>query len=124
MEPRSATGGFEAGASEPGEDRVATDGDVTTGMVGLDAERDRALAGVMFQLAQRRQPRHERRSRLDAFVVGHRDFDGDFEGQLTGLDGDAQPLLSPFELQPEVPDVPREYPNQDMCCNTGQTICS
>ena len=64
MEPRSATGGFEAGASEPGEDRVATDGDVTTGMVGLDAERDRALAGVMFQLAQRRQPRHERRRRV------------------------------------------------------------
>ena len=45
---RVATGGFEADVSDTGEDRVATDGDMTTGMVGLDAEWDRALAGIMF----------------------------------------------------------------------------
>ena len=34
--------------SKPGEDRVATDGDVTTGRVGLNAKWDHALAGTMF----------------------------------------------------------------------------
>ena len=33
MEPKPATGGFEAGVSEPGEDRVTTDGDVTSSRV-------------------------------------------------------------------------------------------
>ena len=33
MEPRPASGGFEAGVSEPGQDRVATDGDVTSSPV-------------------------------------------------------------------------------------------
>ena len=40
---RVATGGFEAE-----EDDVTMDGDVTTGMVGFDAEWERGLAGVML----------------------------------------------------------------------------
>ena len=40
---RVATGGFEAV-----EDGVTLDGDVTTGLVGFDAEWERALAGIMF----------------------------------------------------------------------------
>ena len=40
---RVATGGFEAEA-----DGVTMDGDVTTGLVGFDAEWERALAGIMF----------------------------------------------------------------------------
>ena len=40
---RVATGAFEAV-----EDGVTMDGDVTTGLVGFDAEWERALAGVMF----------------------------------------------------------------------------
>ena len=45
---RVAAGGLKADVSKPGENRVATDGDVTTGMVGLDVEWDHALAGIMF----------------------------------------------------------------------------
>ena len=40
---RVATGGFEAV-----EDGVTMDGDVTTGLIGFDAEWERALAGVML----------------------------------------------------------------------------
>ena len=40
---RVATGGFEAE-----EDDVTMDGDVTTGLVGFDAEWERALAGIML----------------------------------------------------------------------------
>ena len=40
---RVSTGGFEAE-----EDDVTMDGDVTTGLVGFDAEWERALAGIMF----------------------------------------------------------------------------
>ena len=40
---RVATGGFEAE-----EDGVTMDGDVTTGLIGFDAEWERALAGVML----------------------------------------------------------------------------
>ena len=40
---RVATGGFEAV-----EDGVSMDGDVTTGLIGFDAEWERALAGVML----------------------------------------------------------------------------
>ena len=40
---RVSTGGFEAV-----EDGVTMDGDVTTGLVGFDAEWERALAGIMF----------------------------------------------------------------------------
>ena len=43
-----AIGGLEADVSKPDEDRVATDGDVTIGMIGLDVEWDHALSGIMF----------------------------------------------------------------------------
>ena len=44
---RVATGGFEAE-----EDGVTMNGDVTTGLVGFDAEWERALAGVMFSQSE------------------------------------------------------------------------
>ena len=44
---RVATGGFEAE-----EDDVTMDGDVTTGLIGFDAEWERALAGVMFSQSE------------------------------------------------------------------------
>ena len=44
---RVATGGFDAEV-----DDVAMDGDVTTGLVGFDAEWERALAGIMFSQSE------------------------------------------------------------------------
>ena len=42
-----ATGGFETE-----EDGVTMDGNVTTGLVGFDAEWERALAGVMLSVSE------------------------------------------------------------------------
>ena len=65
---RVATGGFEAE-----EDDVTMDGDVTTGMVGFDAEWERLLAGVMLSQSEGEgslssldaKPRQRRRNRRE-----------------------------------------------------------
>ena len=67
---RVATGGFEAEA-----DGVTMDGDVTTGLVGFDAEWERALAGIMFS-----QSSGDGTYRLDAG-----DDAGTVESSLTGV---------------------------------------
>ena len=69
---RVATTGFEATV-----DDVAMDGDVTTGLVGFDAEWERALAGVMFS-----QSEGDGAYRLDA-ALG--DESGTVESSLTGV---------------------------------------
>ena len=45
---RVARGGFSAEVEEPGRERLALDGEVTTGFVGLDAEWERLIAGVLL----------------------------------------------------------------------------
>ena len=67
-----ATGGFEAE-----EDDVAMDGDVTTGLVGFDAEWERALAGVMLS-----QSSGDGSYRLDPELG---DDAGTVESSLTGV---------------------------------------
>ena len=69
---RVATGGFEAE-----EDDVAMDGDVTTGLVGFDAEWERALAGVMLS-----QSSGDGSYRLDP---AKGDDAGTVESSLTGV---------------------------------------
>ena len=69
---RVATGGFEAE-----EDSVTMDGDVTTGLVGFDAEWERALAGVMFS-----QSKGDGSYRLDP---AHGNDAGTVESSLTGV---------------------------------------
>ena len=69
---RVATGGFEAE-----EDSVTMDGDVTTGLVGFDAEWERALAGIMFS-----QSTGEGSYRLDP---AKGDDAGTVESSLTGI---------------------------------------
>ena len=69
---RVSTGGFEAV-----EDDVTMDGDVTTGLVGFDAEWERALAGVMLS-----QSEGEGSYRLDP---AKGDDAGTVESSLTGV---------------------------------------
>ena len=69
---RVATGGFEAE-----EDSVTMDGDVTTGLVGFDAEWKRALAGIMFS-----QSKGDGSYRLDP---EHGNDVGTVESSLTGV---------------------------------------
>ena len=69
---RVATGGFETE-----EDHVTMDGAVTTGLVGFDAEWERALAGVMFS-----QSKGEGSYRLDP---AKGDDAGTVENSLTGV---------------------------------------
>ena len=69
---RVATGGFEAE-----EDDVTMDGDVTTGLVGFDAEWERALAGIMFS-----QSTGDGSYRLDP---AKGDDAGTVESSLTGV---------------------------------------
>ena len=69
---RVSTGGFEAE-----EDDVTMDGDVTTGLVGFDAEWERALAGVMLS-----QSSGEGSYRLDP---AKGDDAGTVESSLTGV---------------------------------------
>ena len=69
---RVATGGFEAE-----EDDVTMDGDVTTGLIGFDAEWERALAGVMFS-----QSEGEGSYRLDP-ALGY--DDGTVQSTLSGV---------------------------------------
>ena len=69
---RVATGGFEAV-----EDGVTMDGDVTTGLVGFDAEWERALAGIMFS-----QSSGDGSYRLDP---AKGDDAGTVESSLTGI---------------------------------------
>ena len=69
---RVATGGFEAEA-----DNVTMDGDVTTGLIGFDAEWERALAGVMLS-----QSKGEGSYRLDP---EHGNDAGTVESSLTGV---------------------------------------
>ena len=69
---RVATGGFEAE-----EDGVTMDGDVTTGLVGFDAEWERALAGVMLS-----QSSGDGSYRLDP---AKGDDAGTVESSLTGV---------------------------------------
>ena len=69
---RVATGAFEAV-----EDGVTMDGDVTTGLVGFDAEWERALAGVMFS-----QSAGDGSYRLDP---AKGDDAGTVESSLTGV---------------------------------------
>ena len=69
---RVATGGFEAE-----EDDVTMDGDVTTGLVGFDAEWERALAGVMLS-----QSSGDGSYRLDP---AKGDDAGTVESSLTGV---------------------------------------
>ena len=69
---RVATAGFEAE-----EDSVTMDGDVTTGLVGFDAEWERALAGIMFS-----QSKGEGSYRLDP---AHGNDAGTVESSLTGV---------------------------------------
>ena len=69
---RVTTGGFEADV-----DDVAMDGDVTTGMVGFDAEWERGLAGVMLS-----QSTGEGSYRLDP---AQGDDAGTVKSDLTGL---------------------------------------
>ena len=69
---RVTTGGFEAE-----EDSVTMDGDVTTGLVGFDAEWERALAGVMLS-----QSEGEGSYRLDP---AKGDDAGTVESSLTGV---------------------------------------
>ena len=69
---RVATGGFEAE-----EDDVAMDGDVTTGLVGFDAEWEQALAGIMFS-----QSSGDGSYRLDP---AKGDDAGTVESSLTGV---------------------------------------
>ena len=69
---RVATGGFEAEV-----DDVKLDGDVTTGMVGFDAEWERALAGIMFS-----QSSGDGAYRLDP---AKGDDAGTVESSLTGV---------------------------------------
>ena len=69
---RVATGGFEAEA-----DNVTMDGDVTTGLIGFDAEWERALAGIMLS-----QSKGEGSYRLDA---EHSNDAGTVESSLTGV---------------------------------------
>ena len=69
---RVATGGFEAE-----EDSVTMDGDVTTGLIGFDAEWERALAGIMFS-----QSSGEGAYRLDP---EHGNDAGTVESSLTGV---------------------------------------
>ena len=69
---RVATGGFETE-----EDGVTMDGDVTTGLVGFDAEWERALAGIMFS-----QSKGDGSYRLDP---AHGDDSGTVESSLTGV---------------------------------------
>ena len=44
---RVARGGFSAEVDEEGQERLALDGEVTTGLVGVDAEWERLVAGVL-----------------------------------------------------------------------------
>ena len=69
---RVATGGFEAE-----EDGVTMDGDVTTGLVGFDAEWERALAGIMLS-----QSTGDGAYRLDPELG---DDSGTVESSLTGV---------------------------------------
>ena len=69
---RVATGGFEAE-----EDGVTMDGDVTTGLVGFDAEWERALAGIMLS-----QSSGDGSYRLDP---AKGDDAGTVESSLTGV---------------------------------------
>ena len=69
---RVATGGFEAEA-----DNVTMDGDVTTGLIGFDAEWERALAGVMLS-----QSKGDGSYRLDP---AHGNDAGTVESSLTGV---------------------------------------
>ena len=69
---RVATGGFETE-----EDNVTMDGDVTTGLIGFDAEWERALAGVMLS-----QSSGEGSYELDAEKG---DDKGTVESSLTGV---------------------------------------
>ena len=69
---RVATGGFEAE-----EDDVTMDGDVTTGLVGFDAEWERALAGIMLS-----QSSGDGSYRLDP---AKGDDAGTVESSLTGV---------------------------------------
>ena len=69
---RVATGGFETE-----EDNVSIDGDVTTATVGVDAEWDRLLAGVMLS-----QSEGDGSYRLDP---EHGDDSGTVESSLTGV---------------------------------------
>ena len=69
---RVATGGFEAEA-----DSVTMDGDVTTGLIGFDAEWERALAGIMFS-----QSKGDGSYRLDP---EHGNDAGTVESSLTGV---------------------------------------
>ena len=68
----AATGGFEADV-----DDVTMDGDVTTGIIGFDAEWDRALAGIMLS-----QSTGEGSYRLDP---AQGDDAGTVESDLTGV---------------------------------------
>ena len=70
---RVATGGFEAAE----EDHVTMSGDVTTGLVGFDAEWERALAGIMFS-----QSSGEGSYRLDPELGSDA---GTVESSLTGF---------------------------------------
>ena len=74
---RVATGGFETE-----EDGVTMDGDVTTGLVGFDAEWERLLAGVMLS-----QSEGEGSYRLDLGEGdhAHRPDAGTVESSLTGV---------------------------------------
>ena len=69
---RVATGGFETE-----EDSVTMDGDVTTGLIGLDAEWERALAGMMLS-----QSNGKGSYQLDA---AKGDDAGTVESSLTGV---------------------------------------
>ena len=69
---RVVTGGFEAE-----EDDVAMDGDVTTGLIGFDAEWERALAGIMLS-----QSSGDGSYRLDP---AKGDDAGTVESSLTGV---------------------------------------
>ena len=69
---RVATGGFEAE-----EDSVTMNGDVTTGLIGFDAEWERALAGVMLS-----QSTGEGSYRLDP---AHGSDGGTVDSSLTGV---------------------------------------
>ena len=69
---RVATGGFETE-----EDNVTMDGDVTTGLIGFDAEWERALAGIMFS-----QSEGDGSYRLDP---EHGNDAGTVESSLTGV---------------------------------------
>ena len=74
---RVATGGFETE-----EDGVTMDGDVTTGLLGFDAEWERALAGVMLS-----QSKGEGSYRLDPAHDNdaHDNDAGTVESSLTGV---------------------------------------